>query len=64
MSGSLIVEAMLGYSGMGLLSWDAEQSRSDPVLLGVVPLASAAVVVGSLLADLAYAALDPRTRHG
>jgi peptide/nickel transport system permease protein len=63
-SGSLIVEALFDYPGMGLLFWDAEQSRDYPVLLGVVLLVSVAVVVGSLLADLAYAALDPRIRYG
>lgn len=62
-SGSLIVEALFDYPGMGLLFWDAEQSRDYPVLLGVVLLVSVAVVVGSLLADLAYALLDPRIRY-
>ncbi|MHB1597855.1 MAG: ABC transporter permease [Acidimicrobiales bacterium] len=62
-SGSLIVEALFDYPGMGLLFWDAEQSRDYPVLLGVVLLVSVAVVVGNLLADLAYAALDPRIRY-
>ncbi len=62
-SGSLIVEALFDYPGMGLLFWDAQQTRDYPVLLGVVLLVSAAVVVGNLLADLAYAALDPRIRY-
>lgn len=62
-SGSLIVEALFDYPGMGLLFWDAEQTRDYPVLLGVVLLVSVAVVVGNLLADLAYAALDPRIRY-
>jgi len=62
-SGSLIVEALFDYPGMGLLFWDSEQSRDYPVLLGVVLLVSVAVVVGNLLADLAYAALDPRIRY-
>jgi len=62
-SGSLIVEALFDYPGMGLLFWDAEQTRDYPVLLGVVLILSAAVVVGNLLADLAYAALDPRIHY-
>lgn len=62
-SGSLIVEALFDFPGMGLLFWDAEQSRDYPVLLGVVLLVSVAVVVGNLLADVAYAALDPRIRY-
>ncbi len=62
-SGSLIVEALFDYPGMGLLFWDAEQSRDYPVLLGVVLLVSVAVVIGSLVADVAYAILDPRIRY-
>ncbi len=63
-SGSLIVEALFDFPGMGLLFWDAQQARDYPVLLGIVLLVSASVVVGSLVADLAYAALDPRIRYG
>ena len=37
--------------------------RDYPVLLGVALVVSVATVVGSLLADIAYAALDPRVKY-
>lgn len=62
-SGSLIIEALFNFPGMGLLFWDAAQQRDYPVLLGVVLVVTAATVVGNLLADLGYALLDPRIRY-
>jgi peptide/nickel transport system permease protein len=47
---------------MGLLFWSAAQSSDFPVLLGCVLVISVATVVGSLLADVVQAVLDPRTR--
>ncbi|HSZ39117.1 MAG TPA: ABC transporter permease [Trebonia sp.] len=62
-SGSLIVEAMFNYPGMGLLFWNAAQTRDYPVLLAVALVVSVATVVGSLLVDIAYVFLDPRVRY-
>ncbi len=62
-SGALVIEVLFDYPGMGLLFWDAQQHRTYPVLLGIILVVSAAVVIGNLLADLAYAALDPRIRY-
>lgn len=60
--GALVVEQLFNYPGMGLLFWAAAQSGDFPVLLGCVLIIAIATVVGSLLADLLQAALDPRTR--
>lgn len=62
--GALVVESLFNYPGMGLLAWNAAQARDYPVLLGVTLVVATATVVGSLLADLCYAALDPRIRIG
>jgi peptide/nickel transport system permease protein len=62
-SGSLIVEALFSFPGIGLLFYDASQSRDFPVLLGVVLVVTAATIAGNLLADLAYAWIDPRIRY-
>ncbi len=59
-SGAVIVETVFNYPGMGLLFWNAAQSRDYPVLLGVTLVVGIATVVGSLLADLLYAFADPR----
>ncbi len=63
-SGALVIEVLFNYPGMGLLFWNAQEHRTYPVLLGIILLVSATVVVGNLLADLAYAVLDPRIRYG
>jgi peptide/nickel transport system permease protein len=61
-SGALITEAVFNFPGMGQLFWTAAQTQDYPVMLGVTVLVGVATVVGSLLADLAYAVLDPRVR--
>jgi len=61
--GALVVEKLFNYPGMGLLFWNAAQTGDFPVLLGVVLVLSVATVVGSLLADVAQALIDPRTRR-
>lgn len=62
-SGALIIEELFNFPGIGLLFWNASQSRDYPVLLGVVLVVTASVVVGSLLADIGYALIDPRVRY-
>jgi peptide/nickel transport system permease protein len=61
-SGALITEAIFNYPGMGLLFWNSAQQRDYPVLLGVTLLVAVATVIGNLLADVLYAAVDPRVR--
>lgn len=62
-SGALIVEALFNYPGMGLLFWNAAESRDYPVVLGVALVVALATVLGNLLADLLYAIVDPRIRY-
>jgi peptide/nickel transport system permease protein len=63
MSGALITESVYNYPGMGYLFFKAAQQQDYPTLLGFVIVIAVAVVVGSLLADIAYAILDPRVRY-
>lgn len=63
LSGSLIVEALFDFPGVGLLFWNASQTRDYPILLGVVLVVTVATVVGNLMADVAYAVADPRVRY-
>ena len=62
LSGSIVVETVFNYPGMGLLMWTAAQSRDYPTLLGGAIVIGVATVVGSLLADVLYAIVDPRVR--
>ena len=62
-SGALIIEEVFNYPGMGLLFFQQAQKEDYPTLLGVIVVVSLATVIGSLFADIAYAALDPRVRY-
>jgi peptide/nickel transport system permease protein len=62
-AGALIVESVFNYPGMGFLFWQEAIVRDYPVLLGVTLVVAVATVVGSLLADVAYAVLDPRVKY-
>ncbi|TAM55443.1 MAG: ABC transporter permease subunit, partial [Acidobacteria bacterium] len=61
-SGSLIVEVVFSWPGMGQLMYNAALGRDLPLLLGGTIVATVAVVAGNLLADMAYAVADPRVR--
>ncbi len=61
-SGAVVVEQVFSWPGMGRLMWQAIGARDYPVMLAVTAVASLAVVVGSLVADLLQAAADPRVR--
>jgi peptide/nickel transport system permease protein len=61
-SGTLITEYVFNYPGIGLLTFGAATSQDYPVMLGVVIVVGAATVIGSLLADIGHAILDPRVR--
>jgi peptide/nickel transport system permease protein len=61
-SGSLIVEVVFSWPGMGQMMYGAALGRDLPLLLGGTIVATVAVVVGNLLADAAYAFADPRVR--
>ena len=63
LSGALITESVFNYPGMGFLFYQSAQNQDYPVLLGFVIVVAIATVVGSLLADIAYAVLDPRVRY-
>jgi peptide/nickel transport system permease protein len=63
MAGALITESVFNYPGMGYLFYQSAQKQDYPTLLGFIIVVAVATVVGSLLADIAYAVLDPRVRY-
>ncbi len=63
LGGALITEAVFNYPGMGYLFYQAAERQDYPILLGLTVVGSVATVIGNLLADIAYAALDPRVRY-
>ncbi len=60
LGGSVIVESVFGWPGLGLLAFEALFARDLNLLLGILFLGSILVVLANLAVDLAYAIIDPR----
>jgi peptide/nickel transport system permease protein len=63
-SGTLITEIMFTWPGMGKRIYDAILGNDYNLALAGLLLATFATLIGNLLADLSYAAVDPRVRLG
>lgn len=63
-AGALYVEIIFSWPGIGRLFYDAARLRDYPVLMGIAMMIAIAIVLCNLLADIAYAYLDPRVRFG
>ncbi len=64
LSGSLVLEMIFSWPGLGQVTYDALFNRDLFLLLGCVLGSGLLLVAGNLVADLALLALDPRARHG
>jgi peptide/nickel transport system permease protein len=62
-SGTLLVEIVFSYPGIGYLLFQAVGSKDYPVLQGIFLIITLSVLVANFLADVAYLLLDPRTRR-
>jgi peptide/nickel transport system permease protein len=62
LSGAIAVETLFSWPGLGKATADAVRGPDLPMLQGLFLVFSAAIIVFNLLADLAYAWLDPRVR--
>jgi len=60
--GSVIMENIFGIPGMGQFFYQALMTRDYPSIMGVLTIGAALTLAGNLLADLGYAASDPRIR--
>ena len=61
-AGSLYVEIMFSWPGMGRLYYQAATGRDYPLLMAILIIASAFTVFANLMADITYGFLDPRVR--
>lgn len=61
--GSVIIESIFSWPGMGRLSYEAILSHNYPLIMGTVVIAAILTLLGNLLADIGYALLDPRIRY-
>jgi len=62
LGGSIVVESVFAWPGLGQLSFDAITNRDLNLLLGILLFSALLVVVANLLVDLLYGVLDPRVR--
>jgi peptide/nickel transport system permease protein len=63
LGGSILVETVFGWPGLGRLVFDALLQRDLNLLLGILFVSSVVVVIANLLVDLLYGLLDPRIVH-
>jgi peptide/nickel transport system permease protein len=61
--GSILIESVFGWPGLGNLARRAAVAVDVPLLLAIVLVGAVLVVLGNLLADVLYGVLDPRTRR-
>jgi peptide/nickel transport system permease protein len=62
LGGSVVIEAVFSWPGIGSLLFDSVMSRNFPMVLGVLVLGSLLVAVANATVDLLYLRLDPRIR--
>jgi len=61
--GTVIIERLFSYEGLGNMAIDAVINRDLPLIQGIVILFAVIFTAVNLIVDLAYAALNPRLRH-
>ncbi|HEX6094837.1 MAG TPA: ABC transporter permease [Thermoanaerobaculia bacterium] len=64
LSGSVIVERIFQWDGIGLLYYDAVLARDYPVVMALTVVTAVMTLLASVLADVLYVLVDPRVRLG
>jgi peptide/nickel transport system permease protein len=62
LAGAFFVEYIFGWRGIGKLTVDALEKLDFPVVMGAVLVTAVLFIIINILADLLYAAVDPRIR--
>jgi len=60
--GSVVIESVFSWPGLGRLAVDSAFSRDYPMLMGLLLMLATLVALGSLMTDLAYGVIDPRIK--
>lgn len=63
LTGSVLVEVVFSWPGMGRLLYDGVLARDYPLIIGIILATSIAVVLINLITDILYAIVDPRIRY-
>ena len=61
--GTLVMELVFSYPGIGKLLLDATNAKDYPLMQGIFLIITLSVLIANILADVAYAILDPRARQ-
>lgn len=62
LAGSFLIERVFNIDGMGYLGYTSILQRDYPVALGILVIGSLLMLIGNILSDIIYAAVDPRIR--
>jgi peptide/nickel transport system permease protein len=62
--GSVIFETIFSIPGMGQLFFESVMSRDYSLVMGILVIGATLTLIGNLVADFSYAAVDPRIRYG
>ena len=62
LTGTMITETMFAWPGIGLLTYQSVMNRDYAMVQGLVVVMTLIVIVVNFLADILYAAIDPRIR--
>jgi peptide/nickel transport system permease protein len=62
-TGAIVTETIFSWPGIGALTIDATRGYDYPVLMGVLLITAVLTVGANLLADIAYAVVDPRIKY-
>jgi peptide/nickel transport system permease protein len=63
MNGSVVVENVFAWPGIGKMTLDAVESRDFPVVQGAVIMAAIFLIIANLVVDILYVLVDPRMRY-
>jgi len=63
-TGSIFIETIFSWPGMGLLTFDALSARDLPLLEGIFLMDTLVVIAANFVADILYGVADPRVRVG
>jgi len=61
-SGTLVMEQVFSYQGVGYMLFSAVGAKDYPLMQGIFLIITLSVLIANILADVVYALLDPRTR--
>jgi peptide/nickel transport system permease protein len=62
-SGTIVIEQVFAWPGMGRLTYDAARSKDYPIVMAVVVISSVILLLSYLARDVAYGLVDPRVRR-